>query len=70
MIERELTALLNRAPFEPFRIRLLSSDAYDVAYAESVALLEEGVYIASRDGERATFPFDRIASLEALIVFE
>ena len=65
MIERELRALLNRHPFEPFRIKLVNGDGHDVVYADLVALLEEGVYITSEGRHWAQFPFDRIASFES-----
>lgn len=62
MIERELRALLQRQPFEPFRIKLVNGDGHDL-----VALLEDGVYVASQDGHWAEFPYDRFASFESLL---
>ena len=70
MTEQEIKDLLARDPFIPFRIKLVNGDAHDVNGSDNVAVLEQGLYIASQDGERAMFPFDRIASLKSLIVIE
>jgi len=67
VIERELRALLQRQPFEPFRIKLVNGDGHDVLYPDLVALLEDGVYVASQDGHWAEFPYDRFASFESLL---
>jgi hypothetical protein len=67
MIEAEVIDLLLRDPFEPFRVKLVNGDIHDIGNPEVVAVLEEGLYIASQDGNWAQFPFDRIASLESLI---
>ena len=66
MIEREIRSLLARPDFLPFRIRLLSGDYYDVAYRESVAALEDGLFIAQADGHWVQFPYLHVASLESL----
>jgi hypothetical protein len=70
MMEEEVKRLLVRDPFEPFRIKLVNGDAHDVNAPDFVAILEEGLYIASHDGLWVEFPYDRIASLECLIAFE
>lgn len=70
MMEEEIKRLLDRDPFEPFRIKLVNGDARDVSAPEVVAIMEEGIYIASQDGLWAEFPYERIASLECLIAFE
>jgi len=40
---------LQRRPFEPFRIRLSSGDAYVVRHPENALLLRGGVYVAVPD---------------------
>jgi hypothetical protein len=37
---------LNCRPFEPFRVRLFSGDAYDVRHPEMALLLRNGMYVA------------------------
>jgi len=62
-----LEELLQREPFEPFRIRVSSGDAYDVRTPHAVALLKNRVFIALPDGERWTFcPYLHIAAVESL----
>jgi hypothetical protein len=38
--------MLSRRPFEPFRVRLSSGDAYEIRRPEMALLLRNGVYIA------------------------
>ena len=40
----------------------MNGDGHDL-----VALLEDGVYVASQDGHWAEFPYDRFASFESLL---
>ena len=42
----EFQDLLARRPFEPFRVRLSSGDAYEVRHPEMALLLRNGVYVA------------------------
>jgi hypothetical protein len=44
-----LRDMLARRPFEPFRVRLSSGDAYDVRHPETALLLRNGIYIAIPD---------------------
>ena len=67
MIEEGVRALLERDPFEPFRIRLINGDRHDVLLPAMVAVLEEGLFVTSQGGHWAQFPFDRVASFESLI---
>lgn len=46
MSARILQDLLARRPFEPFRVRLSSGDAYDVKHPEMALLLRNGLYVA------------------------
>jgi hypothetical protein len=41
--------LLARRPFEPFRVRLPSGDAFEVRHPENALLVKSGVYVASTD---------------------
>ena len=41
--------LLNRRPFEPFRVRLSSGDVYEVRHPEMALLLRNGLYVAVPD---------------------
>jgi hypothetical protein len=40
---------LSRRPFEPFRIRLSSGDAYDVRHPENALLVKSGIYLSLPD---------------------
>lgn len=63
----EIVELLQRVPFEPFRVKLVNGDRHDIAYPDLVAVLKDGLYIVSDDGYWAQFPFRWVASLESLI---
>ncbi len=67
MIEDEVRTLLEREPFEPFRITLINGDRHDVLYPAMVAVLEEGLFMTLQGGHWAQFPFDRVASFESLL---
>ena len=41
-----LKDLLSRFPFEPFRVRLSSGDAYEIRHPEMALLLRNGIYVA------------------------
>ncbi len=63
---------LTRRPFEPFRIRLSSGDAFDVRHPENALLVKSGVYVAMPD-ERGELPevaawcsFLHVAAIEPL----
>jgi hypothetical protein len=45
-----LKDLLGRRPFEPFRVRLSSGDAYEVRHPEMALLLRSGIYVAVPNG--------------------
>lgn len=45
-----LKDLLSRRPFEPFRVRLSSGDAYEVRHPEMALLLRNGIYVAVPNG--------------------
>lgn len=45
-----LKDLLGRRPFQPFRVRLSSGDAYEVRHPEMALLLRNGIYVAVPNG--------------------
>jgi hypothetical protein len=45
-----LKELMSRRPFEPFRVRLSSGDAYEVRHPEMALLLRNGIYVAVSNG--------------------
>lgn len=45
-----LKDLMTRRPFEPFRVRLSSGDAYEVRHPEMALLLRNGIYVAVTNG--------------------
>ena len=55
MNANELRELLNHEPFEPFRIRLSSGDAYEVRDPNSVAVGKNRAFIFFTDHEGWTF---------------
>ena len=66
MNPQDIRDLLERHPFEPFRIRLGSGDAYEVRDPNTIALMKNRLFIAFPDGERWTFcPYLHIAAVEA-----
>jgi len=67
MIADDIIELLDRDPFEPFRICLSSGAAYDVVKPHMVALAKSRAFIAVPDSDRqALVPFLHIAALETM----
>lgn len=69
MTPEELKDLLRHEPFEPFRIRLTSGDAYDVRDPNTVALGKHRMFIAfaERDIDRwVSIGYLHIAAIESL----
>jgi len=63
----EIRELLRREPFEPFRIKLTSGDAYDIRDPNSVALGRNRAFVAFPDTDRWTFfAYLHIAAVESL----
>ncbi len=56
MIE-DIKDLLERQPFEPFRIRLSSGDAYQVRNPHAVALLRNRLFIVVPNGQNDRWTF-------------
>lgn len=67
MLAVDIRERLSRDPFEPFRIRSSSGDAYDVRSPFSIALMKSKVFIAFPDSDRwAELSYLHIAALESL----
>jgi hypothetical protein len=62
-----LQELLAAHPFEPFRIKLVNGDLYDVFDPQTVAVQLRRVTIASHDQNWVVFPIGKINSIESLI---
>ena len=67
MLREELQELIDAEPFEPFRLKLVNGDRYDIADPRSIALMSDFVMIASADQQWVMFPFNKINSLESLL---
>ena len=72
MTADEYRNLIRRWPFEPFRIRMSSGDAYEVRHPEFAWLLKGGIYVglpADKDElpDRAVFcSLLHVAAIETL----
>jgi hypothetical protein len=67
MTSDEIRELLSKDPFEPFRVRLSSGDAYEVRDSQSVAVMKTRMFIAlSGGGESVFVPFLHVAAVESL----
>ncbi len=66
MIKSELEILLGRTPFEPFRIKLINGDIYDVFDPGTVALLTFTISVAMQDQNWVLAPYTKINSIESL----
>jgi hypothetical protein len=59
--------MLEREPFEPFRICLSSGESYRALNPHTVALLKNRLFVALPDSDRSTFvSYMHIAALETL----
>ena len=58
--------LLGRRPFEPFRIRLGSGDAYDVRDPHSVALMKSRLFLALPSDRSVLLPYLHIVAIESV----
>lgn len=67
MIAADIKERLLREPFEPFRIRSSSGNAYDVTAPFLVALMKSKVFIAAANSDRwDELSYLHIAALESL----
>ena len=67
MIASDIKERLLRDPFEPFRIRSSSGNAYDITRPFLVALMKSKVFIAAPNSDRwDELSYLHIAALESL----
>lgn len=63
----EIQDLLNRAPFEAFRIHVSGGDVYEVKDPQSVVVMRSRLFISFPGGDRWTFvPIPHISAVESL----
>ncbi|HEX8522651.1 MAG TPA: hypothetical protein VF669_10375 [Tepidisphaeraceae bacterium] len=67
MIARDLQELVDKDPFEPFRIRLVNGDSHDLFYPQNIVVTSRVVTLVPPDQNWVIFPVDKIASIESLI---
>jgi hypothetical protein len=65
MTADEVRTLLDRHPFEPFRIRLTSGDAYDVRDPHSVPLMRNRLFLALPTDRSVLVTYLHIAAIES-----
>jgi hypothetical protein len=63
----ELQDLIDKEPFEPFRIRLDNGDIHNVFNPQNLALQRSTVWIAFPDGNWVMFPIGKICSCECVM---
>jgi hypothetical protein len=67
MNAKELRDLLQRTPFQPFRVILTSGTTYEIHNPEMAALLPRVLFVALPSEDRyATVPLMHIASIEVM----
>lgn len=67
MTAQEISELLSREPFEPFRFHLTSGDKYEIRDPHSIALGGRRVFYAVPGSDRLVFfPYLHIAAIESL----
>lgn len=66
MLVNDIKERLSREPFEPFRIRSSSGEAYAITTPFSVALMKSKIFIALPNSDRwAELSYLHIAALES-----
>jgi len=67
MSNEELREFLEREPFEPFRVRLSSGDAYEIRNPGLAVAMRSRLLVADPESDRYTLiPFLHIAAVETL----
>lgn len=67
MSKESIRELLDREPFQPFRVRASSGAAYEVRSPGLVVLLKSQVLIAERNSDRCSVvPFLQVAGIELI----
>ena len=65
MSSNELREFLEREPFEPFRVRLSSGDAYEIRNPGLAVVMRSRLFVAEPRTDRyALIPFLHIAAVE------
>ncbi|HEY3244610.1 MAG TPA: hypothetical protein VGM03_14815 [Phycisphaerae bacterium] len=63
----DLRDLLNRDPFQPFRVRLTGGDHYDIQNPQLTVMMKSRLFIALPQSDRSVYvPYRHIAALETL----
>ena len=67
MSSDELREFLDREPFEPFRVRLSSGDAYEVRNPDLAVVMRSRLLVADPESDRYTLiPYLHIAAVETV----
>jgi hypothetical protein len=67
MSSNELREFLDREPFEPFRIRLSSGDAYEIRNPGLAVVMRSRLLLADPESDRYTLiPYLHIAAVETV----
>ncbi len=67
MAADSIVQMLEREPFEPFRICLSSGESYEVRNPHMVAIMKSKLFLALPDSERSTFvSYLHIAAVETI----
>ena len=67
MAADELRKLLEREPFETFRLRVTSGDAHEIRNPGLAMVMKSRLFIAAPDSDRWTLiPFLHIAAIETI----
>lgn len=62
----DLKGLLDRSPFEPFRVKLSSGDHYDVRNPHAVALMQSRMFITFPEDRWVLVPYRHVAAIVPL----
>lgn len=67
MLPKELEERITREPFQPFRIRTSSGEAYDVTAPLSVAMMKSKAFVVERKTDRwAEISYLHITAFESI----
>jgi hypothetical protein len=67
MISDEIQDLIDKEPFEPFRLKLVNGDAHDIMNPGVLVVLQSVIMLALPDQNWVIFPHDKVNSLESLL---
>ena len=66
MTRKDIIGLLERDPFEPFRVVTSAGVTYDVKNPHATAVMKSRLFITTRDDRWVLVPYLHIAALEKL----